>query len=260
MKTAFTALPSVDPSHCSSSQCLAVTQTFLSLINIKDPVEFTRRIQEAIDSLVREPEDIYQSFCTKLREKLPKRQLTLKGRDRLKLAVFQRLRRFYLDFRAALEAESTWFYRNYWLLFYQPEHLTEERTRRLNAFLTKYPALQEYRDMTLLVGEIYRKDASEIDGHQIDDLVIRSYHSHKLQAAIYTLKKHKNSILRFVKVFQEDPSLGKACRANMEYYNRRFKAPFQKGLSCTKQEHLLSKLQLQLGCEIRFFLDEKAVD
>jgi len=124
----------------------------------------------------------------------------------------------------------------------------------LNAFLAKYPALQEYRDMTLLVGEIYRKNVVEIDGYQIDDLVSRPDYSSKLQTAIHTLKAFKNSILRFVEVFKRNPSLAKVCRANMEHYNTKFKAPFRHGLNRTKHSYLIAKLQLQLECEVRAFL------
>ncbi|MHA1451149.1 MAG: hypothetical protein ACTSP4_17245, partial [Candidatus Hodarchaeales archaeon] len=65
----------------------------------------------------------------------------------------------------------------------------------------------------------------------------------------------KESILRFVEVFKKDPSLAKACRANMEHYNTKFKAPFHHGLNCTKHGNLMAKLQLQLGCEVRSFLN-----
>lgn len=79
--------------------------------------------------------------------------------------------------------------------------------------------------MTLQVGKIYRSNIENIDGHPIDDLVIKTYFSSKLQTAIRTIKKFKNSILRFVEVFKKDKSLAKACRANMEYVNKPFKAP-----------------------------------
>lgn len=83
--------------------------------------------------------------------------------------------------------------------------------------------------MTLQIGAIYRSNIEDIDGHRIDDLVIKPYFSSKLQTAINTIKKFKNSILRFVEVFKNDKSLAKTYRANMEYRNKPFKAPFRAG-------------------------------
>ena len=106
------------------------------------------------------------------------------------------------------------------------------------------------------MGEIYRKNLNQIDGHQIDDLKIESYYSAKLQTAIQTIKKYKTAILRFVGIFQADPTLSKKCRANMEYFNPRVKAPIQAGLNRTSQKTLQAKMQLQLGCEIRFLIEK----
>ncbi|MHA1648359.1 MAG: hypothetical protein ACTSXK_04270, partial [Promethearchaeota archaeon] len=65
------------------------------------------------------------------------------------------------------------------------------------------------------------------------------------------------SILRFVNVFKGDPTFTKACRSNMEPFNRKFKAPFHRGLNCTKKQHLLGKLGVQLQCPIRWFLNDE---
>ena len=185
--------------------------------------------------------------------------MTCKGMVRLKQELLKKLKKVYLYFRVNLETESTEFYKNYWFLFLQPENLTVDRQERLSQFLDQYPDLQEYREMTLLVGEIYRRKIPDIDGHQIDDLMIKPHYSKKLKTAIKTLKKHKSAIFRFVEVFKRNPVLAKSCRANMEYFNQGFKAPFRQGLNCTKPLHLRSKLQLQLSCEIRFFTENKRI-
>ncbi len=177
---------------------------------------------------------------------------------RLKLELLKKLKKYYRQFRSILETESREFYKDHWVIFFQPERLTPAREHRLNGFLAKYPSLREYREMTLLVGEIYRKLVHDIDGHQIDDLIIKSYYSSKLQTAIRTIKKFKTAILRFVDAFKVNPSLKKSCHANMEHFNFRFKAPFQKGLNRTSQKTLQAKLQVQLGCEVRFFTKEAA--
>ncbi|MHA1214436.1 MAG: hypothetical protein ACTSPG_04025 [Candidatus Hodarchaeales archaeon] len=251
------AIPKVNPSHHNTQCCVATTKRIITLITIDNPNNFMLRLQRVLRDIDRKSQDVYHAFTEKIREKLPKGRMTLKGMKRLKIELLRKLKKLYLTFRSLLEVESIQFHKNYWFLFIQPEKLTKRRIRALNAFIAKYPSLQEYRDMTLLVGEIYRKPIHDIDGHQIDDLIIKPYYSKKLQTAITTIKKYKKSILRFVEVFKEEPTLPKSCRANMEFFNKRFKAPFQHGLNRTKQAHLLAKLQLQLGCKVRFFSDNK---
>lgn len=251
------AIPKINPSHHNTQCCVAITKRIFTLINIDNANNFMSRLQRVLKDIDRKSQDIYHAFTEKIREKLPKGRMTLKGMQRLKIELLRKLKKLYLNFRSLLEAESLHFHKNYWFLFIQPEKLSKGRIQPLNEFLTKYPSLQEYRDMTLLVGEIYRKPIHDIDGHQIDDLIIKSYYSKTLQTAIKTIKKHKRFILRFVDVFKADPTLARSCRANMEFFNKRFKAPFQHGLNRTKQAHLLAKLQLQLGCEIRFFSENK---
>ena len=51
--------------------------------------------------------------------------------------------------------------------------------------------------------------------------------------------------------------MGKECRANTEFLNRNFKAPFKQGLNCVKETHLKAKIGLQMGCKVRWFLSEK---
>jgi len=256
-KGSLKAILKVNPSHHNTHCCITITKRILDLITINNPNIFISRLQRVLREVDRKSQDIYHAFTEKIREKLPKGRMTLKGMKRLKIELLKKLKTLYLKFRSLLEAESIQFHKNYWFLFIQPENLNKGRIRPLNDFLVKYPSLQEYRDMTLLVGEIYRKPIHDIDGHQIDDLIIKPYYSKKLKTAIRTIKKHKRSILRFVDVFKADSTLARSCRANMEFFNKRFKAPFQHGLNRTKQTHLLAKLQLQLGCEIRFFSENK---
>lgn len=250
-------LPKVNPSHRNTHCCFTITKKVLTLITIDNPNTFMSRLQRVLKDIDHKSQDVFHTFTEKIREKLPKGRMTLKGMKRLKIELLRKLKKLYLTFRSLLEAESIQFHKNYWFLFIQPENLSKGRIRPLNDFLAKYPSLQEYRDMTLLVGEIYRRSIHDIDGHQIDDLIIKPYYSKKLQAAIKTIRKYKTSILRFVEVFKANPTLARSCRANMEFFNKRFKAPFQHGLNCTKQVHLLAKLQLQLGCDIRFFSGNK---
>ena len=112
--------------------------------------------------------------------------------------------------------------------------------------------------MTLMVGELYRKDVSQIDGHQIRDLEEKKHYSAKLNAAIRTLKTHEVEILRFVDYFTTHPELLPAQRASMEYYNSRFKKPFRRGNNLLKKYRLLGRLNAQLEGKIEWFLEEEA--
>ena len=254
---ALASPPPLDPSHALSTFCLQVAQHALGLFEAGSPRAFFARLQAFLGNLAGESGEAIQKFCASLQRATPKRRPTAKGQARAHTEVLKKLKSLFLGFRATLAEESRAFYKDHWFLFFQPERLTEKRSQRLAAFLAKYPALQQYRDLTLLVGEIYRRDPADIDGHQIDDLAPRPHYSKKLQAAICTIKEHRDDILRFVEVYKAHPDLPKACRANMEPFNHRVKAPFKRGKNCTRRDHLQGKLQLQLGCEVRFFLKEE---
>ena len=132
--------------------------------------------------------------------------------------------------------------------------MTLDRIKFLDSFLRSFPELKEYSDMTLSLGEIYRDPVNKIDGHQIDNLKIKSYYSDKLRAAIKTIKKFKLSIIRFSYVFKGNSNLVKTCRASIEYFNNKFKAPFKKGFNRSNKTTLQRKLSLQLGSEVQFSL------
>lgn len=253
------APPPVDPSHGASTTCLNVAQQALSLLARATPTSFFADFRAFVTRLAQEGGDAALAFCTSLQATFPKRQPTPKGQARARGEVLKKLKTFFLAYRSALQEESLAFYRDHWVLFFQPERLTEKRAAKLAAFLAKYPALQEYRDLTLLVGQIYRLAPTSIDGRQLDTLEPHMHYSVKLQAAIRTIKTYRNDILRFVEVFKRRPGLPKRCRANMEPLNLRVKAPFRRGKNCTKQPHLQAKLQLQLGCEVRFRSKEEVV-
>ncbi|MHA1378749.1 MAG: hypothetical protein ACTSRG_10240 [Candidatus Helarchaeota archaeon] len=80
-----------------------------------------------------------------------------------------------------------------------------------------------------------------------------------MYTAIWTLKKHKLKIIRFVDVFKKYPDLPKACCSNMEYYNSRFKRPFKRGNNLLKKERLISRLNMQFAGKVEWFLEDKLV-
>ena len=108
--------------------------------------------------------------------------------------------------------------------------------------------------MTLSIGELYRKEISEITGSQIDNLVLKNYYSEKLKSAIKTIKKYKFSIIRFVTTFKNKPKVAKVCHSSMEHLHNKVKLPFKFGYNRCKLETVTNKLQLQLGCEVQISL------
>lgn len=252
-----TALEQFAPTPGAGEACAAVTRQCLPLLRASDAGTLQPLLHSVTASFERQTDPASQTLANALRAAVPKRALTPKGVARLQGLVLKKLKASYLSFRQNLQADSTAFFHEHWALFFQPERLTAPRQEILSTFLAKYPELDLYRQMTLQVGSIYRKPIAAIDGSEIDALAPQPHFSAKLVTAINTIKAHKDSILRFCEVFKTDPTLAKACRANMEPFNRRFKAPFHHGLNCTKKAHLLGKLRLQLNCEVRWFLDDE---
>lgn len=240
-----------------SNICHQFTNCALELLPIQDPKSFNQALQDFFVKYSTSTEVVLQHAIEKLAQFLPKKAFTPGGMTRFKGLLLKQLKTVYVGFRKSLEAQSLDFFHQQWVLLFQPESLTQERSELLAEFLVKHPDLAEYREMTLQVGSIYRKPLEKITGAEIDSLEIKSAFSEKLQTAITTIKKFKESILRFVGVFKANPTLRKACRSNMEPFNRRFKAPFKQGLNCTKKTHLIGKLKLQLKCDICWLLDRQ---
>lgn len=245
-------IPPVIDSHYYAHQCSRAIKGFLIICSSPDPQTFFKRLKQYLRKLHLTDPALFEGFVQQVQAHYPKHALTEKGRVRLTTQILKKFKTLFLKCRSILEDQSHAFYKDHWTIFFQPEKLTPERKRRLERFLSRYPELREYRDMTVRLGEIYRKNIDAIDGDQIDKLEIKPTYSKKLQAALKTIKKYKSAILRFVKVFKQNPELTKSCRANMEYFNRKFKAPFWHGLNRPSRKHLHTKLELQLGCEVRF--------
>jgi len=251
--------PRLNSQKVEKQPYFTLTTNITKLIRITDIERFSNYLNKLIAEWYRENDPILINYANKISTLLPKRAITRKRIIGIKIALLRKLKNYYRIYRRVLEEKSHDFYNNHWILFIQPEKLTIEREKFLKKFLAEYPELLEYRQLTLQVGDIYRAEIKDIDGHRIDNLSMKSYYSSKLKTAIKTLKKFKNAILRFSEVFRKDKSLGKACRANMEFFNRVVKAPFEKGLNRTKPNNVKNKLQLQLNCEVRLFPEKTPI-
>lgn len=241
-------------SHVDAWMCKEVIERMLVMLTIQDPDTFFRTLDLELTSLLKEHGSILSEFCDTLREKFPKRKFTIKGRNRVQGELLKKLKTLCVKVRKPLQKEVSGFSKERFILFKQPENVTEAVKERLIDFLDRHPSLKEYRKMTLMVGEIYREPYHLVDGRQIDVLTQKPEYSDKLNTAIATLKRYKSEIIAFAKVFLEHPELGKACRANMEWLNTRVKAPFKASLNRQSLNHVINRMELQLGGEVRNFI------
>ncbi len=254
-KKMLSRFDSILPKYKDSLLCKNFADNLLKLLFLKDPSVFQKELLQILQDPSLNSISQFHELCQYLTEKLPKHDFKVKGMGRFKDLLLKQLKTAFVKFRADNEKESINFFHHQWGIFFQPEHITRDRQQLIDELLEKFPFLTEYRTMSLQVGSIYRKKIEHITGDEIESLDVKPYFSEKLQTAIRTLKKNKLSILRFVEVFKKDPTLQKRNRSNMEPYNRRFKAPFHRGLNCTKKTHLLGKLKLQLKCDVRWLID-----
>lgn len=251
--------PQIPPDHLISQKCAQLTIDLVALLRLDISALFFQALTAFLTALCASTDPEQVTFAQALLNRLPKNQTTRKGMERTKRVVLQKLKGYFLTFRSELEAQSSQFFKDHWVLFFQPNKLTPRREAKLKNFLMQYPELQIYRQMTLQVGEIYRLPPEKINGHQIDALQESPAFSDKLNTAIRTLKKYKTQILRFVDLYKREPHLPKACRANMEQYNTRFKAPFTRGNNLLKKTRLLARLNRQLTGKIEWLLEDKVV-
>ena len=250
--------PKVNPEHVSSSKCAKFVSKILGVFKITILNLFFRELQEFLKELetIGDPES---NFSNAIRKIMPKKRFTEKGMLRIKKELLKKLKTFFIELRKPIDDESVQFHHISQVIFFQPENLTLKREEKLTFLLITHPELNKYREMTLLAGEISRLPLDEIDGHQIKDLAEDPSHSKKLNAAIRTIKKHEENILRFVEFFKQNPELSKAQRSNMEFYNKKFKEPFESGNNLLKKERVLGRLNTQLSGKVEWFLENEVV-
>lgn len=245
--------PSLKSGNTENQRYWQLTREIIKLMVVSDLDKLSNYLDKLIFKWNYENDSNLRNYATKISTMLPKRGLTEKSMLRIKIILLCILKDYYRSYRKILEEKSSNFFRNHWIILKNPEKQTNNHIKLLNEFLKQYPELKEYRDIVLQVGDIFRAKIEDIDGHRIENLVIKDYFSQKLKTAIKTLKKFKEAIIRFSKVFKKNKNLGKACSCNMEFNNRPVKAPFKIGLSLTKLKNNIGRLKLQLGCEVRYF-------
>lgn len=254
-QTQIPLIKEVKRSHANAWMCKEVIEKLLIALTIQDPDVFFKTLALELMDLLKEHGSILSELCEALREKFPKQMFTYKGRDRVQCELLKKLKALCVQLRKPLQEEVAAFNKERFLILKQPENVTEEVKKALTDFMDRHPSLKDYREMTLMVGEMYREPYHLVDGRQIDALTQKPEYSDKLNTAIGTLKKYKSEIIAFAKVFLEHPELGKACRANMEWLNTRVKASFKASLNRQSLEHVINRMELQLGGEVRNFIN-----
>ena len=247
-------LKNITPSHSGAKKCSEVIKRLLFLLTTQDPHSFFIAFDVELKKLLKEYGEIVKEFYDTLCSKFPKRKFTIKGRNRVQGELLKKLKTLCLKFRKPLKEEAREFSKKQFLLFKQPEKVSPKVKALIEEFLKQHPTLREYREMTLMIGEIYREPYNLVDSRQIDALTQKKKYSDRLNTAITTLKKYKLEIIAFARVFLEHPELGKICRTNMEWLNKRVKAPFKASLNRQGLDHIVNRLQLQLGGEVRNFI------
>jgi len=249
------SLKKIDPSRSRARTCSEVIKQLLFVLTTQDPSSFFTALDMELETLHKEHGEPLKEFCEAIRSKFPKRRFTIKGRNRVQGEVLKKLKTLCLQFRKPLEEDAREFSKKQFLLLKQPEKVTSKIEALIKAFLEQHPALREYREMTLMIGRIYREPYTSVDGRQIDALTQKKEYSDKLNTAITTLKKYKPEIIAFADVFLEHPELTKSCRANMEWLNKRVKASFKSSLNRQSLDNVINRMQLQLGGEVRNFIN-----
>lgn len=245
---------SLDLKNFRSQNYLQVVIDSIDVLNEEKTDKFRFNLNKLLNKLERSLDENIKDLYSKIKNILPKGKITYKGQIRIKKEILKKFKRLFLSYRSKLTQKNKKFNKDYWVIFCQPERMTEKRMILLKEFISNYPELEEYRQMTLSIGDIYRQNISVVDGYQIDNLKINPKYSDKLKTAIKTIKKFKDSIIRFSKVFKKDFRLAKLSHVSMEYINNKFKAPFKRGFNRSSVKTIKNKLSLQMGCEVQFNL------
>jgi hypothetical protein len=226
-----------------------------SLFNETDFQMFFNQLQSLLLQLRQSRDFAELAFAMAIQELLPKRSLTIKGINRLRMALLTKLKTFCRDIRKPIDMDEKEFNKTRKVLFFQPERLIDprfpKRQSMLDTLLTKHPALDVYRVLTLRVGSIYRLPLADISDQLIDGIDIQESWGDRLVTAITTFKKFKPAILRFREFFQNNPSLPKRSRCNTEYVNGPIRRIFASGAYLKNHNRIKNELRVHFSCDVR---------
>jgi hypothetical protein len=246
--------PIIHTTHQIAMNCLRITKTILDIYQISDLGLFFHRLLEELDTCLCDLDLRVVSFGLSIKEKLPKKARTNAAKDRIKAELLKKLKTLYRACENPLKEQQREFNKHRWTLFYQPERLNPKRATLLDHFLTTYPEVQCYRDLTLSIGSIYRLPHELVSSRLISDLPVNPTWGKELQACLSTFKKWANAIVRFKTFFENHKDFPKRLRANMEYQNPKIKKIFRSGNNMKGLIRIQNEVQVNLGGEVRNFL------
>ena len=150
-------LKNIAPSHSGAKTCSDVIKQLLFLLTLRDPHSFFIDFDVELKKLLKEQGERVKELCDVLRSKFPKQKFTIKGRNHVQGELLKKLKTLCVSFRKPLKEEAREFNKKQFLLFKQPEKVIPKVEAIIEEFLEHHPTLWEYREMTLLIGEIYRE-------------------------------------------------------------------------------------------------------
>lgn len=244
----------INDSHEKAQNCLQITKSMLPMLQCLKPKSFFEKLTDRIEDMRVSPELPIKAYALSLKDKLPKNARNLKTMQRLKPEILKKLKTLYRECQQPLKEEQRRFNKTRWALMYQPEHLNSKRAEFLTQFLTKYPELNSYRDLTLSIGSIYRLPNEFVYTKMLDSLPISPEWGNEIQACISTLKRYSASIFRFKGFYAKHKNAPKKCRANMEYQNVKVRHIFGSGNYLKNMNRIQNEMQQQLGGVVRNFI------
>lgn len=241
-------------SHTIAKKCLSILEKISKIYNIPAYGPFFKQLIDALAECQYDNTLPVKTLGLSLQERLPKLSFTKKAMERMKQELLKKLKTLFRDCQRPLNIEQRQFNKTRWVLFYQPEHLTPKRAELLQKFLKQYPKLNQYRDLTLSIGSIYRLPNTLVLPNLIDNCPISDTWGDELKACLTTLKRYSPAIFRFKRFFENNPEAPKKCRANMEYQNVIFGRIFGSGNYMKSMNRIEKELQYHLGGQVRNFI------
>ena len=247
-------LPKIASNHSKSGKCKSFAEDVLKLCRIQEKKQFKFKLGVFLSDIHKESDETRLRFAQSIEKYVPKRVLTEKGHKRLILELLKKLKSHFILSRKPIEQNQKDFSKTRNILFFQPEKLTEERSKLLISFLKKYPELAIYRELTLRIGSIYRLPLDKVLDSLITTIKIREEYGPDLKTCLNTFKQHYRAIFRFRDFFITNPEMPRRSRANMEFNNRPVKKIFGSGLNCKSIGRIENELKLHLGGDVRNFI------
>jgi hypothetical protein len=234
--------------------CKKIIKRILSIYLVDRPRHFFERIYDYLPELINHSLLTIKGFGMSIADKIPKKVTTTKAMERMKIELLKKLKTLCRECQKPMKESQRQFNKTKWLVFKQPERLTLKQAEILTRFLRQYPQLNQYRDLTISIGSVYRLPIELVNPALIHDCPINPNWGDELHACLSTLIKYADAMFRFKTFFEKYPNAPKKCRANMEYQNVKFHQLFGVGNYMKGMNRIEREIQQHLGGVVRNFL------